>query len=251
MVRRLHVQLTGGFARNSIVNNTFVYSPSEDLRALCFDDTIARCSTVRGGLFDTDQSDTFQEDQAGRPDLNQNGALTFGIDTVTVRENISMPDFPVDVRHVSHHYMNTLGVGAESTVLTRLRDWGYIASRSFSYWHGFNGAGAEDQVDGHMILGGYDRARTRGQNVTAPISNNPDCPGGLVVSVENVQMKFASGRSVGLMGESVGRPLESFCVNSGVPEVVFPEPVLNRFINATGGESTKAFYGFAFPNDDV
>lgn len=72
--------------------------------------------------------------------------------------------FPLDstaVGGVVGDVMNSMGVGTNPTLLSALVSAKAIASRTWEYSQGWTGAAAEHQVDGSLVLGGYDAAETK------------------------------------------------------------------------------------------
>jgi hypothetical protein len=83
-----------------------------------------------------------------------------------------------------------MGLGTNSTLLNALISAKAIASRTWGYSQGWTGAEAENQVDGSLVLGGYDAAKTKGNNVTVPFSNDPHCVSNLVVTISDIKMNL-------------------------------------------------------------
>ena len=113
-----------------------------------------------------------------------------------------MTSFPFHVprfKDDSNVHRNNLGLGPESTLLSKLHSAGKIASRSWSLFWGLTGL--VEQMDGSLILGGQDLAKTKGAVYTQTINTNGQCAGGLIVTVTNIMMDV-NGTSTDLLDSS-------------------------------------------------
>jgi Eukaryotic aspartyl protease len=104
--------------------------------------------------------------------------------------------------------MNTLGLGTRSTILNGLYNAGVIASRSFSIYFGLTGADKEHQMDGNLVLGGYDAAKFTGQNYTSTLTPQSGCDNGLLTFVSDILMDFPNGTSQSIIGQASGSALK-------------------------------------------
>ena len=101
--------------------------------------------------------------------------------------DISLDQFPVYFPKPGVIPQNGIGFGPDSTFLNRLYDQGKIASRSWSLFWGWQGAEQENQMDGSLVLGGYDKAKMAGgAPLTAPFSDGVGCPSSLLVYLSNI-----------------------------------------------------------------
>lgn len=142
----------------------------------------AQCIGVNGGAFDEKQSNTWVteplsddavEDPLFSVDSSNNLGDEFGTDTLRLTDSTSVSRFPFHIPRFSDDstvHRNNLGLGPESTLLSQLHKAGKIASRSWSLFWGLTGPTA--QMDGNLILGGYDAAKVQGAEYTQPISRN-------------------------------------------------------------------------------
>lgn len=153
---------------------------------------------------------------------------------------------------------NGLGLGRGSTVLRTLYDTGKIASRSWSLFWGLEGKETKDIMDGSIVMGGYDRAKTSGPNSTQPFSTLADmakCPSSLIVIVTDIVVKHSNGTNQSLFGGAQGSALRT-CIKPDVPLITFPSPIFQNFKDAIGGtyvEASNAFklWGMSYLANDV
>lgn len=101
---------------------------------------------------------------------------------------IGMPGFDYGTQY---HPQGALGLGSNSTLLNALKDAGHISSRSYGYWWGEDGASSNARMDGSLVLGGYDAAKTHGANITIPIrSPSVGCMSGMYMTIRDLVMRF-------------------------------------------------------------
>ncbi len=103
----------------------------------------------------------------------------FGNDTVHLNSTLDVTGFTFGLNRgiggAVGDEMNSVGLGTNSTLLNALVLAKVIASRTWGYSQGWTGAEAEHQIDGSLVLGGYDAAKAKGSNVTVPFSTDPHC----------------------------------------------------------------------------
>lgn len=90
-----------------------------------------------------------------------------------------------------------LGLGANSTLLSALKEAGIIASRSWSMYWGNSGAPAT-QSDGVFVFGGCDSTKAQGENYTFSLTHDAHCNSGMVVSISDISLTFPNGTSTSL-----------------------------------------------------
>ncbi|CAD0084697.1 unnamed protein product [Aureobasidium vineae] len=90
-----------------------------------------------------------------------------------------------------------LGLGANSTLLSMLKEAGIIASRSWSMYWGNSGA-PETQNDGVFVFGGYDNTKVTGKNYSFPLIYDSHCISGMVVSITDISLTFPNGTKADL-----------------------------------------------------
>ena len=148
-----------------------------------------------------------------------------------MNSTLSFPRFPIGVNRGTVDRHNGLGLGRNSTLLNRLFSNGSIASRTYSYWHGWTGTEASQQVDGLLTFGGYDAAKVSGNNITLPFSNDINCSG-YVVTINDIQMNLKNGSNISIIGASAGSALQA-CINPTYEAMSLSEDIWNRFVNVS------------------
>ncbi|KAK2000739.1 hypothetical protein LX36DRAFT_571600 [Colletotrichum falcatum] len=162
------------------------------------------CTSFRGGSYDnlasktaeTTSQDAFPEDY-GWPDTKQIG------DTMKLNDNVTLNALAMGIAlsdwdTQGYNAMMGLGLGLNSTILRVLKDSGKIASRTWSLFWG-RGFGMSSQLDGHLILGGYDRAKVSGKRYTQSLTpGKAQCESQAVVTVTDLTMNFDNGTDASL-----------------------------------------------------
>lgn len=131
---------------------------------------------------------------------------------------------------------SALGLGRNSTFIETLHDAQLIASRTWSLFWGLEGADPSSQMEGSLMFGGYDRAKTTGPNMTRAFSSLEDqasCPSSMIVTVANIILTFANGTSTSLM--SPPSTAFSACVKPDIPLLTLPTDVFTTFSTSIGG----------------
>lgn len=126
--------------------------------------------------------------------------------------------------------LNIIGMSAGSLFLNTLYQAGKIASRSFGYFWGLDGASARDQMDGSFVVGGYDRAKTIGSPYTGTISSQPNCPSGLLVTIRDIVLNFRNGTDQSIFPSDNGGTALLACVYPELP-VLMDMPRTPQFSN--------------------
>lgn len=232
------------FMVHTYLNDTWIYNATD---SFCGEQTSDQCLTYRGGLFDTQSSSSYvQEDdvytaggdpsdvaQKPPPHIRYNAWAT---DTLSV-ENASLSNFPIGMPGLDFggdfDAQANFGLGQNSTLLQRLKDEGHIASRSWSYWWGVENALSRSAMDGHLVLGGYDAAKVSGAPYTQPLRNSSAaCPSGMILPIGNLLLNFPNGSSSDLNPSSV----LTACLQPDFPSImtVPAEPYWWRFQDITG-----------------
>lgn len=142
------------------------------------------------------------------------------------------------------------GLGQNSTTLNTLHAAGHIASRSWATFWGRTGATESTQSDGSFILGGFDRAKSSGQNYTDSLSySNSECSSGILVTVTDITVDFANGTKANLFDGILSSAM-SACVVLDYPALMtLPyNPYFIRFQKLTTTGSTSRTYGIQYYN---
>ncbi|KAM0351614.1 hypothetical protein ACHAPU_002624 [Fusarium lateritium] len=197
------------------LNNTWIYNNEP----YCPRETIINdrvCKVRRGGLFNEEDSTTFTNysnvieaggasdgtvvkgGQYGFRKLAQDGLGA--TDKVKLQGSFELEDFPFGIPTSawddSPTTLSPLGLGPNSTYLNTLRKAGQITSRVWSIFWGR--MWINDDLDGSLVLGGYDEKKTTGDNYTAPlVFGNFDaqegCWTGMRVTITDIKINFLGG----------------------------------------------------------
>ncbi|KAK5169028.1 uncharacterized protein LTR77_006337 [Saxophila tyrrhenica] len=253
-------------------NDTWIYNSSA---AFCNDldrfPLMTGCLTQRGGLYDASSSSTSSStmsvhDAGGDPTdlknvIGQNVPYnTFVTDALSVGQTAFDP-YPIGMPGLSlNQYLNNqaaMGLGPNSTLLNFLIDAGTIASRSFSWWWGETGATTSNQMDGQIVLGGYDAAKVHGVNYTQELAPpSQACHSGMVVTISDISLGFPNGTT-----SSITVPTSlTACLLPHYPLIAyFPQtPYYDNFEAYTGTRATGrgggdgiTFGGMLYEPDEV
>lgn len=141
----------------------------------------------------------------------------FGTDTMHINSTLSLQNYPLRINQgltLRGEEINTLGLGRNSTFLNALSTAGFIASNTWSYFQGWTGSDPQHQIDGSLVLGGYDADKIKigGNNLTIPFTDDPNCVGGLVVTITDIRMNLRNGSNPTILGPSAGLALKA-CID--------------------------------------
>lgn len=185
------------------LNDTWVYNTTSP--SCPRDKTSSWCETYRGGLYDPDGSSTAQAVAdvfaagASPSDTYRAAGLHVWESAWTMDDlgagSFTLHDYPIGMPGFDYgtqnHPQGALGLGPNSTLLTALKDAGHIASKSYGYWWGEDGATSNAQMDGSLVLGGYDAAKTQGANITIPLRTpSVACMSGMHLTISDIVMRF-------------------------------------------------------------
>jgi len=150
-----------------------------------------------------------------------------------------------------------MGLDRNSTLMTALLAAGHIATRSFAWWWGLNGASSTAQMDGQIVFGGYDAAKVTGDNYTSSLAPSTNaCWGGMYVNLRDISLSFPNGSTASLTGSST----LSACLEPNLPVVLAfaNNPYYNTFLELTGtsdlgseGTPVLSYSGMLFPPNNV
>lgn len=232
-------------------NNTYIM----DQTAPC-DTNVSHsaCYARYGGQFDEGSSTTY----TAYPNLTAAGLVPVGsddhqrgdiagTDLLTLNANLSLPDYAVGIyRGDSHDYItgpgaSSLGLSSNSTILRALVTSGSIDSRTFGFSYGWVGADAPHQIDGGLVLGGYDEAKQIGSGVTLPITYST-CTSGLMVTISDITMNLVNGSDVSISDKQA----ITACVNLDKEEMSLPYAIWSRFLSVSGSVETGRSMGIDF-----
>lgn len=249
----------------SVLNNTYIYDGtySSNLGGCTVKNSTAECFDQLGGLFDEGNSTTWSP-AANRsvlhtaieyPGIDPNHtADIWGTDTVKIDSTISIPQFPLGIMRGQGEQMNTLGLAQNSTLLNFLAANGTIPSRTWSLWQGWTGADKEHQMDGTLVLGGYDAAKIKGDNVTFPWTSTDIDANCRLVAITDIKMNLKNGSSPSLFGADHATAQKA-CVEPHFNTLSLPLDLWQTFLAISGSTyvdrslSPLAFFGMLVEAD--
>ncbi|KAI9792120.1 MAG: hypothetical protein M1833_001268 [Piccolia ochrophora] len=225
-------------------NNSILY----DVSGFGFCDqnsSSALCSTVRGGLFDQDQSESWATrrnkaaagaamESGETPETTGDASQVWGTDVVHFNSTISADSTPLGIAKDGGLSMNTLGLGRNSTFMNSLLEAEQIMSRGWALFWGLDGGLPAAQMDGSLVLGGYDRAKMAGGNFTTALAEDEFCSTRLLVTISDIALDFANGTSTSLLGPARGSS-QQFCITPDYPLITIPYDVWLEFAARAGG----------------
>ena len=248
-------------ATYSQTNNTAVF----DVHNQCYTDaganytrpnsTAAECFSFYGGAFNESRSSTWTNAGSygalGVPEdsIVDFGPIAYVTDTLSLISIISTPRFPFVIDHGRTGYeaffMNTVGLGINSTLLNTLISARKIPTRTWSMFNGFTGSQSQNQSNGILVLGGYDEAKIFGSvadNITIDMDFSPDaisstnlakCPAtGMIITVSNMTLAWPNGTKASLMGSSAGDTLRG-CVIPNYDYISMQSDMWETFVSLT------------------
>ncbi|KAK0721265.1 aspartic peptidase domain-containing protein [Apiosordaria backusii] len=244
------------------LNNTSIYDEQSNCdSSIIWNDQI--CEIRRGGYFLETESTTFTMSAdliaaGGTPnELNTPGielgvskllsTSLAGTETLTTGPNITKAlTIPIGIPRLrwdnGYTMLHAMGMGSNSTFLHALVAAGQISSRVWSIWWGRMWT-ETNAMDGSLVLGGYDKEKVTGRNVTLPLDYTPQsgCWTGMKVTVSNLMINFRNGTDVGILPRNSAL---QFCI---VPQrqllMEAPNSIVDTFQNATKMTSIGTSFG--------
>lgn len=147
-----------------------------------------------------------------------------------------------------------IGLGRNSTLLAYLYSAGIVASRTWSLFYGYEGAEKENQMDGSLIFGGYDKAKVTGPNYTQPITTETNCTSNLVIEVTDINVNMPNGTTTSLM-RSRNVPSFEACIEPEGRVIELSNDLWEEFVSVAGGryiaESRSLIWAQNFLADGV
>lgn len=191
----------------------------------------------QGGFFDYGASATWKKASSaaaagGAPVDSQNANDFFGSDVFQANVSTQFKQFPLGIQRGSALTGNGLGLGTNSTLLNTFKSAKIIASNSWALFWGLTGADASSQMDGSLVLGGYDGAKATGPNSTQSITMGQGC--NFFVVVTAINMNFPNGTNYNILGTSHGAALR-MCVSPMYPIITIPYDLWQNFQAWAGG----------------
>lgn len=213
------------------------------------------CETFRGGGYDESTSTTrqFSDPDSNLAEASPYPALSWLTEDVKLNDNVTLDDFPIGIARddwgaQGYHPQAAFGLGKNSTILNALYSAGMIASRSWAMFWGRTGAYENTQQDGSFVFGGYDRAKTTGNNYTSQLNYaNSGCPTGMLVTISDLVLNFANGTTYSLFN-SIQSSAMSACIVPDYPVLMtMPrDPWFKKFETATGHSIDSRSFGIYY-----
>ncbi|KAK2749963.1 hypothetical protein FQN55_002681 [Onygenales sp. PD_40] len=218
------------------------------------------CSWYRGGGFNDADSSSWEP--TTRTDVYEfryggagpQGNSPWGNDTVELKPDVTIPDVSLYSPSAGEGRENNLGLGRASSFLDLLVAQGKIASRTWSLFWGWQGLEASQQMEGHLVLGGYDKAKTKGGNYTGGFGDNTECATSLSIDIKRIHVDTSTGTETDIFNGR-GRTLNA-CIRPDYELIALPPDVWQKF-NASLpgknlGESNGIFAnGISAPAEDI
>lgn len=129
---------------------------------------------------------------------------------------------------------------------------------SYSWWWGLDLPSSS--LDGSIVLGGYDAAKTNGPNYSLPIQPSAENCAGLYTTVKDMTLGFPNGTVSSLMADAPASQPFIACIEPEVPVVMVlqEDPHFNAFTALTqtayiGREPNPAlgFWGMLYEPENV
>lgn len=210
------------------------------------------CTTFRGGAYDPGSSSTQRGGAASAfaPDTGSYPDLTKISDTVGINANVTIEEFPLGVvlsdwGEQGYHPQAALGLGPNSTLLSTLVASGTITSRTWSWFWGLNGPNSSAQLNGSLVLGGYDKAKVNGSGYTQSMSSDTSrCASGLFVTMTNMRVNFANDTTASIFQAGASTALTA-CLDPAYPALMtIPlDPYWTNFESLTSSSITGRSQG--------
>lgn len=210
--------------------------------SLC--DGTSTCASLRGGLFYTKNSTTWQslgEYQLGYSDLSQtteNG--DYGFDNISISDTVSTSKQIIAVVDTLDHWIGNLGLGVKETRFTN--DTNYLAfistlvqnnsaipSHSYGYTAGasYHGRG----VAGSLTLGGIDQLRLASNNFWFDLAAGY-IPSAFLRSMEVSASSMPSNWAANPLPLMTQTDTAAFTIDSSTPYLWMPESVCDTIARA-------------------
>lgn len=172
---------------------------------------------------------------------------------MTLNANTSLSNFSFgiaqkDVDAQGYHPQAGLGLGRNSTLLNYMKKKNLIASRTWGYFWGLNGGTDDSQMDGSLVLGGYDSAKVSGANYTQSLQfTNKACSTGMFLVLTDITLNFRNGTTQSLFG-GVSSAAVNTCLDPDYPALMsIPyDPYFANFEGYTNASISARSFGINY-----
>ncbi|MCJ1405933.1 hypothetical protein MMC11_009167 [Xylographa trunciseda] len=224
------------FLLDSLASNDTLIN---DVGDFCDNTTsLIQCQYNAGGQLDVGASSTWSQASnaaaagADPYDSDLDPGDIFGTDVLQVNTNAELKKYPMGILRGSNSHPNAIGMEENSTFLNALQAAKLIPSRTWSLFWGLAGAEPSSQMDGSLVIGGYDAAKTTGSNSTQPTTKGQGC--NLLVTMTAINLNFPNGTNFNILGTSHGAALR-MCVSPIYPIITIPYDIWQNFLAFGGG----------------
>ena len=197
------------------------------------------CSFGTGGFLDREKSSSWRQTSSFDPLQSADDFITgpfdennyvLGTETIRINSSLTLSNYSIGVETEPEiGNRNSLGLARNSTFLNRLLSAGLINSKTWGYHAGWIGAETQHQLDGSLVLGGYDEAKKSGQNSIFSFSNVPDCLSGFLITIHDIEMNFLDGQNISLSDPSAGSAMNA-CLQPSLPLMNLPVNIWESFV---------------------
>ncbi|KAI0454096.1 aspartic peptidase domain-containing protein [Xylaria acuta] len=229
------------------LNNTFIYGTN----GYCVNGLSGTgCTTWRGGQYALLNSDTRRQppDNPNPTDASPYPKTTTYTDVFQLNENVTLDEFAIGVAlsdwlEQGYHPMMALGLGSNSTILSALKAGNQIASRVWSMFYGLTGGNENAQLDGVLVLGGYDQAKVSGRGYTLDLQPDPRCGTQMLVTIGDMILHFPNGTDHSIVAPGGGG--FTACITPDFPGLMTLayDPYFQEFQTATNASITDRSLG--------
>ncbi|KAF4949360.1 hypothetical protein FSARC_13491, partial [Fusarium sarcochroum] len=193
---------------------------------------------------------------AGTPeDIKKLVSSSFGgTDDIELEGSVQLKDFPIGIPvfkwDAGYTYLHALGLGSNSTYLNALQKAGNIGSRVWSIFWGR--VWVEDDLDGSLVLGGYDEEKVTGDNYTAPLDyddyvGSSGCFTGMRVVLSDIKVNFRNGTEKSIFPTDTALPC---CIDPHHHLLLdAPTAYVSNFQQVTGLFASSEAYSRGFHYD--
>ncbi|KAK2751043.1 hypothetical protein FQN57_000118 [Myotisia sp. PD_48] len=197
-------------------NNTFIWGLNGECEDPWGKTSEMQCHWGHGGSFTTTDSDTWKPSEPNQVEYvpqsteeNFYSIGSWGTDSMKLEPNITLEGFPFYKGTSWTVGFTGLGLGTRSTFLDALYKQKKIFSKTWSLFYGWQQVPKSQQLDGSLVLGGYDKAKITGNNFTGPMSTLSlgQCPSRMSLSIRQITVHHVNGTDVDLL--AANNPMEA------------------------------------------